>query len=182
MLKKKIAAVVVAYAWSIASAFAEDFHVEYVGFYDAYAHAFLPTARLDLEFRAEDYNQDGTYSLDELTWFAMGRIYAEGGGCMYYSCVDQFSYKPGTLPIYSARYHMSDERFQYNSAVKSGEYYTDDNYYVWRDEEHLRWEWTSATRTWINGVPVVPEPAAYAMWGLGLAGMLAMGRWRGRKT
>jgi hypothetical protein len=98
-----------------------------------------------------------------------------------FSCVYDFNYTPGALPTYTASYYMSDERFAQFTTVKGGEYFQIWDRYISSDPYIYSLQWTGATQTWINGVLVpVPEPATYAMFGLGLGALLVAGRRRGK--
>lgn len=184
MLKKIIIAGALA-TCSLAQAEVQHLKAVYQGFYDVHAGKFDVMKRLTAYFDVNDFNQDGTYSYNEVLNFSIDYNYmALGAGCDEvflgsWSCLNNFSYTPGSNPTFSADLRESDELFPWGISVVAGQYY-EFNSARWPDD---LWNWTPETRTYVVAsnvtVPLpVPEPAQYGMLAVGLAGMLALARRR----
>ncbi|MBB3220508.1 PEP-CTERM sorting domain-containing protein [Pseudoduganella umbonata] len=182
MLKKLAIAGALA-ACSLAQAEVQELKVVYQGLYDAHAGKFDLTKRLTANFNVDDLNQDGSYSLSEVVRFEFESITYSGecsdGSFGWWSCLNSFSYTPGSNPSFTASMRVSDELYPWSERIVAGEYYEYQSA-RWADE---RWEWTSATETYVVPANVtvplpVPEPAQYGMLAVGLAGMLALARRR----
>lgn len=154
------------------------FDIVYKGFYALHADEFQPDASLTVSIVVDDLDGNGTYSKDELWELTASNIHYTNGACNYLSCIDYFNWTPGQLPNYSARFQRQD-LFNYTltgivTGVAYREFYADGGGF----SSSQTWEWTPATQTSIIPTSPVPEPSGYAMLGVGLAALAALGRRR----
>ncbi|GGY60462.1 PEP-CTERM sorting domain-containing protein [Pseudoduganella albidiflava] len=166
-----------------ASASADTLYFAYKGFYDAYHGVLKPNESLTGHFVANDLNNDGAYSKNELVSLKIGRLNLENV-CESYSdgyfisyCVKAFSYSASEGLTIDAYRNVSVEYNAHYNSVKTGEFYK----YTWHgyDSGHITsWTWTPETK-FVTSTSPVPEPASIAMLGLGL-GTLMLARRRRR--
>lgn len=177
MLKTWVAGVMLA-ASAGAQAEQKSFDIVYQGFYALHADEFQPAAKLTVSIIVDDRDGNGMYSKDELWELTASNIHYTNGTCNYLSCIDYFSWTPGQLPNYSARYQRQD-LFNYTltgivTGVAYREFYSDGGGF----SSSQTFEWTPATQTSIIPTSPVPEPSGYAMLGVGLAGLMLLARRR----
>lgn len=146
--------------------------------------AFDPAYRLTGSFTASDLDSDNVIELHELTSFLLdGRVYvgpANGSGIEY--TAESFSYTlTGTLQ-FSTRYFYGDEAISLHGKTVSGDYIWEESSHIWTGEGYSRtMHWTDATTFTISPAPAVPEPASFAMLGVGTL-LLGARQWRRRRS
>ncbi|QGZ39815.1 putative secreted protein with PEP-CTERM sorting signal [Pseudoduganella flava] len=172
---KKMAVIAALAACGIARAEVQELKVVYRGFYDVYAKQFKPKFLEIAYFNVDDRNHDGTYSLDEVVKFEWGSVHYEGqcySDPTVWNCLSSFSYTPGSNPSFSAGFGVADDMFPWGHSIVAGDHV---EWYSRSGSGYLKW--TDETTTEIMPasayVPALPEPSQYAMFGLGLAGVLA---------
>lgn len=153
-----------------------SFEIVYTGFYSEDFGEFQPDKQLEVFITVDDVNGDGVYALEELKALSASRInYIDS--CSSIHCVDLFTWAPGDLPSYSARYQSNDGFTFELTGVVTGHSYREFLSNTWGFQSSYTWKWTDATRTTITQISPVPEPAGYAMLGAGLA-VIVLGRRR----
>lgn len=165
---------------TLTQAVEQEFHFSHTGFYYERIGAFDPTLRLDGEFIVDDRNNDGVFALDEVIWFRLYDIRYNGDcsrnmfGAL--SCADSFSYSPGGALSYHAWHNERDDPVYFAMEVTTGDSfaYAGGNGATGTSYGET-WRWTDATRTVVSAVP---EPSQFALYGIGLAGLLAVARRR----
>jgi hypothetical protein len=146
----------------------------YTGFYDREAAVFLPKMTLSGSFSGFDANDDGVLDRDELTSLTIGTmdyVACSGSSNATYHCgADSFRFSPNSGLSFSVGEYGGDPE----GWVGSGHIVTTgDSLYDYQfnpnttTEHHL--DWNPATT--LSMMSMVPEPAPYAMFAAGLAGI-----------
>lgn len=194
MLKNILCAGVLAASGIAAQAAPQTWSFTYAGFFERaeqywYPYevaAWNPSLTISGEFTGEDQNRDGVLSLGELSLLNVGStgynaidyIACAAYSNLYYQCGAQaFAYNmaAGTLD------------FRVGRSGSDGESTTDGLYVISGEREHsymtqpsIRYErdllWTAQTT--LSVTSPVPEPASWAMLGVGLLGLAALRRGR----
>ena len=176
MLKMSMMAAIIAAA---ASAHAEDqtFDIVYKGLYSVDDHVFQPDKTLKVELTVNDLDGNGDYTENEVKALKASHIDYKGV-CTVEHCLEYFNWARGGLPDYSAVYHAFDGFYNELTIVNPGVEYREFVQSNFGFRYDLTWHWTPETQTTITLTSPVPEPSGYAMLGVGLAGIAALGRRR----
>lgn len=144
--------------------------------------AFDPDYRLTGSFTASDLDQDNVIELHELTSLLLdGRVYVgrdNGSGIKYTAKTFRYTLT-GNLQ-FSTNYLYRDEALRLYGETFSGDYIleTSSHYFTGEGYWHMM-RWTDATTFTISPAPAVPEPASFAMLGVGTL-LLGARQWRRR--
>lgn len=186
MLKQAFATIMLS-AFGVSSVSAETLTFQYTGFYDAYNGFFLPDLVLKGIVTGYDANHDGALTKNEVQRFRFGDLDVDsnqygsidtgdelcGRGDYSSWCLQSFSYSAAGGLQFKAYSDYGDEEFSNYTSVVSGDYFTHSQ--SWAEATYLRW--TPETRFEHSMSPLpVPEPATYAMLGLGFAVLAARRR------
>ncbi|QGZ39870.1 putative secreted protein with PEP-CTERM sorting signal [Pseudoduganella flava] len=156
-----------------------DVWVTYTGFYDAISGIYLPDRQLVAHAVVDDLDNNGRYSLSEVRDFSFagyGMDFSMPCEWQYRSraCLTNFAYTPNGEFTF-AGYTSTDPRDNisyYSYRFASGESFTGGRNY-WDTWVPTDLRWTEHTQISISAVP---EPAAYAMLGIGAFTLLAFRR------
>jgi hypothetical protein len=187
---KKVMLIAALGACSLAHATVHELKATYTGLADYVTGVFDPARTTSVYVSVNDMNEDGKFTVDEVTSFSSqylriggfeieleGRCSREGSSSW---CLKEFSYNGGKDLTFEGWYSTWDsDTHSTEYALSGSEMYS--TFQFTDGDGHTTVEgvrWTPQTRLTVTVTPAVPEPSTYAMLGTGLGALALMARRR----
>ncbi len=137
------------------------------------APEWTPSARLDASFTGEDLNGDNVIGVDELTSLhANGINYLTPDSTTSNYYISKFYYRnPGdySIDVGVSRYYDPNDGQSGWAGSTSASWSPNAQRWGWGNDGSAFETWTGTSETVASVVSTVPEPASFAMLGLGLS-------------